>query len=761
MTERQNDLFDTSPPQWELDAAADQLLATVVFPEAPRGEFDYRVPDSLRGALQLGCRVRVPLGRGNRTLIGYCVSLHTKSTTSHRLKDVKSVVDKVSLISSSILELTKWMVEYYVCPWGPILEAVVPSGVRSNAGTRQITLISVTDETRQQIDSLKLSEKQKAVLKHLVARNEPSTPKVVADVVGCTLAPINSLKKRGLIHSQTRRVHSMSGEDEEVVPRTEPLELNVDQLRAREAIVRHLDAGRYQTILLKGVTGSGKTEVYIQAIEETIRFGRQAIVLVPEISLTPQTCRRFRSRFDTVAVMHSHLSAGERHWQWQRIARGEVQVVVGARSAIFAPVPHLGLIVLDEEHEATFKQDTSPRYHAREVAIQRAERERIPLVLGTATPSLESWHRARSKEYELVEMPRRVLDLPMPVVRIIDLRSESLSKPFRGAISRRLESSMKQALAAKGQVILLLNRRGFSTHIQCPACGEVIRCEACEIALTHHRDGEQAICHYCDFRMPTPNRCPNCSFDGIRFGGLGTQRLEAEVRARFPRSTCLRMDSDTMARHGSHEEALGKFRSGEVQILLGTQMIAKGLDFPNVTLVGVINADTALHLPDFRASERTFQLVTQVAGRTGRGKRGGEVLVQTYSPEHAAIRAAERHDYRAFAESELPIRKSFSYPPFAFLARTVFRGENEEMVTEAAKQMADLIVRRLEQLGTKSRMLGPVPAPIAKLRGQFRVHALVQCNDADALRTALREAQQSKVNANVAWIVDIDPVSML
>ena len=338
---------------------------------------------------------------------------------------------------------------------------------------------------------------------------------------------------------------------------------------------------------MHGVTGSGKTEVYIRAIEEVVRCGRQAIVLVPEISLTPQTKQRFRSRFERVAVLHSHLTAPERNWHWQRIARGDVEVVVGARSAVFAPVPQLGLIVIDEEHDASFKQDSTPRYHAREVATMRAQQSQVPLVLGSATPALESYHRATSGEYSLVELPNRVLDRPLPHVDTLDLRIEFRDRRGRGAISRQLHQAISESLGEGGQVILLLNRRGFSTQIQCPACGHVVECPHCDIALTHHRDGEHALCHYCDYEISTPTHCPECNFDGIHFRGLGTQRLEMEVRQRFPGVECLRMDSDTMRKPGSHEAAFARFRKGEVKILLGTQMIAKGLDFPNVTVVGV------------------------------------------------------------------------------------------------------------------------------------------------------------------------------
>jgi primosomal protein N' (replication factor Y) len=493
-----------------------------------------------------------------------------------------------------------------------------------------------------------------------------------------------------------------------------------------------------------------------------VRFGRQAILLVPEISLTPQTVGRFRARFDRVAVLHSHLSDVERHEHWRRIARGEVEVVVGARSAIFAPTPHLGLIVLDEEHESTFKQESAPRYHARDVAVRRAADQNVPLVLASATPSLESWHRARRGEFRLVEMPRRVLNLPMPAVRTIDLRNEVHNKASRGAISRPLHRAMDEALREGGQVILLLNRRGHSTHIQCPACGHSLRCPACDLALTFHRQDSSAVCHYCDYHAAAPTKCPECNYAGIRFSGLGTQKLEAEVRARFPDHPCLRMDTDSMRGRGSHEQALTGFREGRQRILLGTQMIAKGLDFPNVTLVGVVNADTAMHLPDFRAAERTFQLVTQVAGRTGRGPKGGRVLVQTLSPDAPAIVAAVRHDLPAFAGQELPHREALGYPPYAAMVRIVVRGPSQR----SAQTLADEIARRLREAGDREsnaiRILGPAPAPMAKLRGNFRYQLQLQAPEGELLRSVVRQATAGlKPPDDVAWTVDVDPLDMM
>ncbi|HLA84614.1 MAG TPA: primosomal protein N' [Thermoguttaceae bacterium] len=762
MPSEQKRLFDfDEPAPWDDDAQSERLVATVVFPTGPPGEFDYEVPEPLAEAVEVGRRVRCPLGRGNRPVIGYCVDLATRRVGGRSLKPIREAVDRQTLLRPAMMRLTRWIAEHYLCPWASVLEAVVPAGVRYQAGTRDTVVLTASESAAEQMDKLDLPEKQATVLRALIAADRPLAPGQLAHLAGCTQAPIAALRKKGLITSRRERVATDQPE-EPPHARQANLTLNRDQRAALDKILSALHHGRHETILIHGVTGSGKTEVYLQAVQEVVGFGRQAIVLVPEISLTPQTVARFRSRFDHVAVLHSHLTDAERHAHWQRIADGRVQVVVGARSAIFAPTPHLGLIVVDEEHESTFKQESAPRYHAREVAIARAKMEGIPLVLGSATPSLESWRRAKTGQFTLVEMPRRVLSRPLPVVGTIDLREQIHGRHSRGMISRQLHAAIHEALADGGQVILMLNRRGFSTHIQCPACGHVVRCPACDIALTHHRTKETALCHYCDHEIPAPHECPECRFAGIRYSGQGTQRLEAEVRARFRDVACLRMDTDTMRTRGSHQKALDAFHRGEIQILVGTQMIAKGLDFPNVTLVGVINADTALHLPDFRAAERTFHLVTQVAGRTGRGDKGGRVLVQTFSPEHPAICAAVRHDYAAFAAGELPLRRSLLYPPFGGMIRFVVRGASEPCAAQFADQLAARLREALDAQPSKTRLLGPAPAPLAKLRGEYRFAIHIQGPSRHRLRTAARTATAGlKPPEGVQWMVDVDPLDML
>jgi primosomal protein N' (replication factor Y) len=766
----QRSLFDAEPPAWELDAGATVLAATVVLPGGPVGEFDYAIPDSMADErkpetfVEPGRRVRAPLGRGDRPVIGYCVAVGPKPASATRpLKSLKGVIDTESLISPPMLRLTRWMADHYLTPWGQVLEGVVPSGVRGRAGTRDVTLLSVPTHVAARLTKLELPPKQAEVLKMLAASSKPLSLKQLAMRADCTTGPINALRKAGLIESRVERLATdgLLAEDM-VVERLQPKKLNADQTKTLDAILGAVESGEHETILVHGVTGSGKTEVYLQAIERVVSFGRQAIVLVPEISLTPQTVGRFRERFDRIAVLHSHQSDVERHRQWRRIAAGEVEVVVGARSAVFAPTPHLGLVVIDEEHETSFKQDTAPRYHARDVALERTRAENVPLVLASATPSLEAWRYAQPgapERYRLASMPRRIGDLPMPAVRIVDLRTDG---EMRGALSRPLCQAMKQALDDEGQIILLLNRRGYSTHVQCPACGFKLKCDHCDVAMTFHRQDNVVLCHWCDHRAAPPAVCPDCRSPRIRYGGLGTQKLEAEVQARFRGVPIARMDADTMRRPGSHEVALDAFRRGETRILLGTQMIAKGLDFPNVTLVGVVSADSALNLPDFRAAERTFQLVTQVAGRTGRGERGGRVIVQTFDPDHPAIQAAARHDFQRFAREELPTRQALGYPPFGVMARIIARGASEPLVTAYLDQVADAVKRAAAEADVKIRFAGPAPAPITRLRGEFRRHLQLHAPSGDPLRVALRAGWQPiKPPEGVRSIVDIDPVDML
>ncbi|QEG02462.1 Primosomal protein N' [Stieleria maiorica] len=762
----QGQLFETDPPPWELAVEEDVAVASVVFRDAPYGPYDYRIPAEMRDQLHPGMRVHVPLGRRKRPTVGWCIETKIGSQSGKSLSDVAEILDDAPLCDRPLVRLVTWMSHYYQSPAGQVFDALIPSSVRASAGTRERTYLTPAPSTADESVVDALPKKQQRALRLLITAGKPMTASQLMVHAECTAAPINALRKKGLLSEDTRREMATSmpvrwqTSDGE---KTEAHELTDDQSLALQRITAALDAAAAKTLLLHGVTGSGKTEVYIRAIEHVVKFGRAAIVLVPEISLTPQTRGRFERRFASVAVLHSQMTPAERHFQWQRIRRGEVQVVVGPRSAVFAPLPRLGLIILDEEHDGSFKQDSQPRYHARKVAYARAQSLKIPLLLGSATPSLESWHATQSGHAELISMPSRVGNRPMPDVQLVDLRIKD-ERSRGGAISRQLHLAVNETLRENGQVILLLNRRGFATTIQCPSCGHVVACPDCEMPLTHHRDGGKAVCHYCDYTIATPPWCPECRFDGIRYGGLGTQKLEVEVKARFPDARVARMDSDTMRRPGSHQKVLSAFRSGELDLLLGTQMIAKGLDFPNVLLVGVINADAALHFPDFRAGERTFQLVTQVAGRTGRGNRGGRVIVQTFSPEHMAIQAASRHDYLQFANAEIANRRKFNYPPLGSVARIIIRGTVEDVTEATANSLLLRLESARERLGAEVRLLGPAPPPIAKLRGKYRFHLLLQSLDPLQLGATIRMATKTfKIpeKDDVQYVIDIDPMDML
>ena len=486
----QQSLFNTEPQPWQLDDQDDWLVARIVFSGAPYGPYDYSIPASLETSVKPGVRIEVPLGRGNRKMTGYCIDVigafHELASTVNRsrLKPIDAVVDAAPLTTGSLLGLAHWISDHYVCPLGQVIDTIIPPGVRNQSGTREMLFLSLADGIAENIETMKLSELQRKILGTIRGSVQDWTPRELAETVGCTTGPISTLRKKGLIVTTTRRVQQKTHE----IPREQrmsDLVLNPEQEVALQAITKHIDANTHRSFLMHGITGSGKTEVYIRAIQKIVEFGRQAIVLVPEISLTPQTRQRFRARYDRVAVLHSHLTAAQRAWHWQQIAAGNVQVIVGARSAVFAPTPNLGLIVLDEEHDGSFKQDKAPRYHARDVAHWRASKENVPLILGSATPSLESWHRAGQGTYEKISMRKRVLDLPLPDVATIDMRVDFGGRKRFGPISQKLRQEITQALKDGGQVILLLNRRGFSTRIQCPACGNVESCPDCSLSLIH------------------------------------------------------------------------------------------------------------------------------------------------------------------------------------------------------------------------------------------------------------------------------------
>ncbi len=747
----------------EVKVAVDGPFAGVVFNRPVDLVFSYRIPRRLQGVVVPGQRVRVPLGRGNTPSVGYCVEVNpTAEVNPNRVKDVLEVLDDPPLIDRAMLDLTRWIGRYYACTWGQALDAVVPAGVKKQAGTRVWTCLTLPESTRNGLldGSLRVSTKQAEILEVV---NRADVPLTIADV--CKRAkvgsgPVLALRKNGLLHTVKRRIGSNVADEGDLtdMPLRPPLELTIEQKAALTMLAPALHKGAgFGTFLLHGVTGSGKTEVYLGAIDQVVARGMEAIVLVPEISLTPQTIRRFRRRFPKVAVLHSHLSEGERHRHWRSIANGEIQVVVGARSAVFAPTRRLGLIVIDEEHEGSFKQESVPRYHARDVAVKRAQLEGVPILLGSATPALETWRNATTGRYTRISLKSRVGSRPMPEVSLIDMRYE---KPAGVVLSHPLKEAMTAALNDGGQVILLLNRRGYNTFAVCvnPKCRSVLKCRHCDVSLTYHQGRRKLVCHFCDNEVERLPTCPECH-KVLYYGGLGTERLEREVREAFPDHASCRMDSDTMRAHGSHERTLASFQNGEVRILLGTQMIAKGLDFPNVTLVGVVDADTALHLPDFRAAERTFQIVTQVAGRSGRGDRPGRVLVQTYSPEVPAIAFARHHDYLGFVEGELVERQRHGMPPFGRLARLIARGLDPVAVRHYLESLHEALTAAKSTLVVLS---AAVPAPVEKIRNLHRFHIRLRCPSPKPMLDLLREVlPQFPPPHGVELAIDIDPVSLL
>jgi primosomal protein N' (replication factor Y) len=622
----------------------------------------------------------------------------------------------------------------------------------------------------------KLTKRQTEVWNVIEKYREVSLQELVR-LTGATTGTIRRLEDRGLVSIAPAISERDPYAHEEILP-TQALKLNSEQAAALTRIIAALDelnrpppaAGLPPSaFLLHGVTGSGKTEVYLQAIAHTLQSGKGAIVLVPEISLTPQTVERFKARFCSgplqtlVAVLHSHLSAGERHDEWHKIRQGRARIVIGARSAVFAPVEPLGLIIVDEEHEHSYKQEEAPRYNARDVALVRGQREGAAVVLGSATPSLESFHNARRGKYVLLELPTRVDDQKMPLVRVVDMRHEVRRQKGIPVLSQVLVEAITKRLEAREQVILFLNRRGYSTSMQCPKCGYVAGCPHCSLALTYHRSKEKLCCHICGFETEALKVCPepDCRSPAIRYGGLGTQRVEDVLTKAFPRATIRRMDSDTLQRKEDYRRILGDFRVGKTDILVGTQMIAKGLHFPNVTLVGIIYADLTLHQPDFRAGERTFQLLTQVSGRAGRGDVEGEVIVQAFTPGHPAILFAKRHDFAGFYEQEIAYRKELNYPPWSRIALLTLRGRNEDKVQFAAAH----IRRELDQhlAGWRDLILaGPGPAPLLRAHGYYRYQLMLRARQMSKLSRELgRFAQDLKLPEDLSLVIDIDPVDLL
>lgn len=749
---------------------------------------DYSVPTKLQALIRVGQRVKVPLGRGNRPAHGYVIDIHP-TTAYPKIKPLLDIEDERVLLSSKMMELARWMSRYYCAPLGAAIDTMIPSAVKKQVGLGYAHMVRAAKprEELQAILEKTRAVKRRSILARLLQLEPDHAIELnrLAGEAGSTPQTVRKLSRLGWITvtpevdlpSFTSDIAITGGEQDTV--------LNEDQQKVFDDLVPRVRDGGFSVNLLLGVTGSGKTEVYLQCIREVVARGKQAIVMVPEIALTPQTVRRFTARFPRVAILHSGLSNTDRHRYWQQISQGKADVVVGARSAVFAPVPNLGMIVVDEEHEASYKQDSAPRYHGRDVAVMRARMEGVPVLLGSATPSLETYQRVTDSAalglqsenpYHVLVLPTRVRGLSMPHVELIDMVQERRMRKGIHLFSLRLEAALKNTLLAGQQAIILLNRRGYSNFVFCSSCQNPVHCKYCDTTMTYHRtvasgahssttDASlhtgQLHCHYCLAVTPLPETCPECG-KKLSLFGLGTQRVEEELARKFPDLKYARVDSDSM--HGSkdYEEILAKFGRGEIQVMLGTQMIAKGLDYPNVTLVGVISGDTALALPDFRAAERTFQLITQVAGRAGRGEKPGRVILQTFLKDDPTIQAALRQDFLGFAKTELGHRKETGLPPYGRMVRIVMRDQDldklHKYVEELALQLADAIAMQ----GNHVKLKGPMPCAIGRIAGYHRQQIVLHAPRADSLQRLLAMVREEGHLAKSERIaVDVDPVSLL
>lgn len=777
-----------APTACWLQSTACHVIRVAVESSGADAEFDYLVPEEF-WPIEVGRRVEVPFGKSNKVEVGFCVESDVPPERCFggrggggRLKAVRRLVDEEPLLGPQLMELAAWISDYYVCPLGQVLSAMVPGAVKRAAGVkrRRYAYLAVSDEV---LDAVKGPKKRKlvAVLREREAVSPESAVALeeLLTAADCRLATIKNLADERVIRIAERKVltglpvvpEGMSTEAHEVA-------LNDDQRKALDHISRQIEGGRFGVTVLHGVTDSGKTELYIRAIERVIQKDKAAIVLLPEIALTAQTVQRFSARFERVAVLHSGLTGPQRNQQWQKIKAGQIDVVIGARSAIFAPVQTLGLVVVDEEHEPGYKQDTAPRYHGRDVAIKRAQLAGVHCVLGSATPSLETLHNCQVKKesFTLVRLPRRVMDLPMPEMRLVDMRESDLREHPLDLLSKPLVEHLSQTLARKEQAILLLNRRGYSNFVFCSSCKHTLQCRNCDASLTFHKSASPAahmttvtgkhmehgyaMCHYCMAQTLVPRDCPVCG-KRMTMIGVGSQRLEEELGRRFPQARVARVDSDSMASQ-DYYKLLREFGQGKIDILAGTQILAKGLHFPNVTLVGVVSADTCLYLPDFRANERTFQLISQVAGRAGRSEKRGVVFVQTYFPDQPAVKFAMAQDFDGFVREEMKHRAACDLPPSWRLAIIVLRDQKYEKLEAAANAMRQRLDAIVQQQRLTAKIRGPMAAVISRIERFHRIQIIVQTPDAGAMRRLFGTLRADKpIRPALKIAIDIDPVNLL
>jgi primosomal protein N' (replication factor Y) len=739
-------------------------IIEVAIPLHLEGTFHYLVPGMLLADAVPGRRVLIPFGR--RKLTGYILAVAADSRIE-KLREILEVLDDEPLWTAKEYEFFRWVASYYLYPLGEVLKTALPAGinVQSRKGVSgEEAALTGGKSVRREIfylpgpgseHAIKPGAKALEILEVILESGDIPAAILRKRFGNCT-PQIKRLCELGLIEAGEREIYRDPFKNR-TVKRDKPRILHTHQKNALLTISSCLELNKFIPFLLYGVTGSGKTEVYLQAISHALDQGKSALVLVPEIALTPQLTGRFQARFGGgIAILHSGLSDGERYDEWRRIRRGLARIVIGARSAVFAPLENIGIIIVDEEHETSFKQSDGLRYNARDLALVRGKIERAAVVLGSATPLVTSIHAAKSGRLTLLELPERVENRPMPSVDLVPMKgsSETISTPLGLLLTQTVENGQ--------QAIVFLNRRGFSTFLVCSDCGKPLTCPNCSVTLTYHRQRGQSICHYCDYSVPAPGTCPDCGAAELKELGAGTEKLEQNLRELLPKARVLRMDSDTTSGRGSHERLLSKMSDGTADILVGTQMIAKGHDFPDVTLVGVVNAEASLGMPDFRASERTYQLLSQVIGRAGRGEIPGQVVVQAYDTEHYAIRSAAGHDAAGFYRQELEFRKEAGYPPFTFLAALGISGISEQAVSDQAEQTSRLLARIKQELKVRVELLGPAPAPIYRLRGRFRRQILLKATTRSVLhRLILVWRQQSRTASAIRVTIDIDPVDLM
>lgn len=739
-------------------------VARVAMIAAVDGEYSFAVPESLADRVEPGKRVLVPFGKAREPQPAFCVALAVEEWTTTR-KPLADVLDDQRLIDEKLLELGRWISRYYFCPLGRTLAAMVPEPVRSQSGYRTVkTVRAAPPPVGDSAPAIKLSKQRKSVLECLAGRPDGMSMEELVEAAGVSGSIVSAMIKAGLLTVEIRR-EAAPAPDFDRHGEEPSFDLNDNQRRAIDSISRAAAESAFKVMLLFGVSGSGKTEVYIRSIRSVLARGKQAILLVPEIALTTQIVNRLASRFADVAVIHSGLTGVQRSLTYAAIVRGEKRVIIGTRSAVFAPCPDLGLIVVDEEQEPSYKNQQSPRFNTRDVAIKRAQLLSIPVVLGSATPSLETWHNCeRLTHFERIDLPSRIAGLPMPEVRFVDMQMEQKQRKGLHLLSRSMESGLSETLAKGQQAVLLLNRRGYSSYLVCGQCRQPIVCPNCRANMVFHQSTGKAACHYCSAKIIVPKRCgnPSCSGMLIRFG-MGTERVEEELTTKFPQARLARADSDTMTHTSHYEQLVRDFSERRIDVLLGTQMIAKGLDFPFVSFVGVVNADTSMSVPDFRASERTFQMITQVAGRASRAEAGGHVIVQSLAGETPALQFAGDHDFVSFAGHELALRQRAGWPPFSRLARVIVAHHSATQAQAEAAKLAEQIREFLSLHALSADVLGPQSAPLSRLRNSYRYDFLIRTAHAGRLLDILEALRSNKIlTPNTKHsLVDVDPVALL